>query len=70
MLNLAGISWKKSQKSNPKEDQELVEKKQEIIDWLEINSYEIQTGELAVFFEDECHLLWGDTCGYIWGKKE
>ena len=45
-------------------------KKQEIIDWLEINSYEIQTGELAVFFEDECHLLWGDTCGYIWGKKE
>ncbi len=19
-----------------------------------------------VFFEDECHLLWGDICGYVW----
>lgn len=30
---------------------------------------EIEKGKLAVFFEDECHLLWGNTCGYIWGKK-
>lgn len=21
-----------------------------------------------VLFEDECHLLWGDVCGYVWGK--
>lgn len=21
-----------------------------------------------VFFEDECHLLWADLCGYVWGK--
>lgn len=21
-----------------------------------------------VFFEDECHLLWGDLCGYVWAK--
>ena len=21
-----------------------------------------------VFFQDECHLLWGDLCGYVWGK--
>src|SRR4051794_1950723 len=19
--------------------------------------------------EDECHLLWGDTCGMVWGKR-
>lgn len=25
-------------------------------------------GELMVFFVDECHLLWGDICGYVWGK--
>lgn len=25
-------------------------------------------GELMVFFQDECHLLWGDLCGYVWGK--
>jgi hypothetical protein len=23
----------------------------------------------GVFFQDECHLLWGDICGYVWGKK-
>jgi len=22
----------------------------------------------VVFFQDECHLLWGDLCGYVWGK--
>lgn len=21
-----------------------------------------------MFFEDECHLLWGELCGYVWGK--
>lgn len=21
-----------------------------------------------MFFVDECHLLWGDVCGYVWGK--
>jgi len=20
-------------------------------------------------FEDECHLLWGDCCGFVWGKR-
>jgi len=24
----------------------------------------------VVFFQDECHLLWGDVCGYIWGKTD
>ena len=19
---------------------------------------------------DECHLVWGDTCGYVWGKTQ
>ena len=23
---------------------------------------------MVVFIQDECHLLWGDICGYIWGK--
>jgi len=22
-----------------------------------------------VWFQDECHLLWGDVCGYVWGKS-
>nr|WP_080570094.1 transposase [Anaplasma marginale] len=23
---------------------------------------------MSVFLVDECHLLWGDICGYVWGK--
>jgi transposase len=29
---------------------------------------EVISGQLVVFFQDECHLLWGDLCGYVWGK--
>jgi hypothetical protein len=29
---------------------------------------EIESEQLVVFFEDECHLLWGYLYGYIWGK--
>jgi len=28
------------------------------------------SGQLVVFFVDECHLLWGDLCGYVWGKTD
>ncbi|MBW4490983.1 MAG: transposase [Trichocoleus desertorum ATA4-8-CV12] len=31
---------------------------------------EILCGALVVFFADECHLLWGDLCGYVWGKTD
>lgn len=34
------------------------------------NQAEIEVGQLIVFFVDECHLLWGDVCGYVWGKTE
>lgn len=26
-------------------------------------------GEVIVFAEDECHLIWGDTIGFVWGKR-
>jgi transposase len=31
---------------------------------------EIETGQLRVFFIDECHLMWGDAIGYVWGKTD
>jgi len=34
-----------------------------------VHRREIVSGELVVFFQDECHLLWGDICGYVWGKS-
>jgi transposase len=36
--------------------------------WLDQHRQEIMTGQLQAFFEDECHLVWGDLCGYVWGK--
>jgi hypothetical protein len=37
---------------------------------LETHRDEIHSGSLVVLFEDECHLLWGDVCGYVWGKTD
>lgn len=37
---------------------------------MEVHRHEISSGELVVFFVDECHLLWGDLCGYVWGKTD
>jgi len=68
LFEQAGISWKKTQKDNPKADPLLVEKKQDITQWLALHRPEIVSGQLVVFFQDECHLLWGDLCGYVWGK--
>jgi hypothetical protein len=37
---------------------------------LEENREEIEAGRLVVYMIDECHLLWGDVCGYVWGKTK
>lgn len=31
---------------------------------------EIESGLLRVLLLDECHLLWGDAIGYVWGKTD
>ncbi len=36
--------------------------------WLEAHRASIEAGELVVLFVDECHLLWGDVTGYVWGQ--
>ena len=68
-FHVAGISWKKTQKVNPKKDPERVEqRKKEIEQIIEDNREDIEAGKLIVYMIDECHLLWGDTLGYVWGK--
>jgi hypothetical protein len=37
---------------------------------LEAHQGEIHSGSLVVLFEDECHLLWGEVCGYVCGKTD
>lgn len=31
---------------------------------------EIETGKLRVLLLDECHLLWGDSRFYVWGRTD
>ena len=67
----AQISWKKTQKKNPGKNEELVSsKKKEIEKKLEKWQPEIEAGNLSVFMIDECHLLWGDLLGYVWGRTD
>lgn len=69
LLEAAGISWKKTEKINPKKDEERVTiRREEIKQVLQERSEEIESGDLVVFLEDECHLRWGDVCGYVWGR--
>ena len=71
LLDEAKISWKKTQKKHPKNNQEVVEtKKIEIERILAENREKIEAGKLVVYMIDECHLLWGDVCGYVWGKTK
>src|SRR4028118_412685 len=61
LFKRAKISWKKTQKTNPKFNKELVKKKRkEINNVLFKNKAGIESGEIIVLFLDECHLLHGD----------
>ena len=69
LLEQGRISWKRSQKVNPKFDEDKVKKKrEEINEFLAKHKTEIESGQMAIFFLDECHLLNGDICGYVWGQ--
>ena len=46
------------------------EKKKDIEDKLKKWQPEIDAGNLTVFMIDECHLLWGDRLGYVWGRTD
>jgi transposase len=71
LFDAAGISWKKTTSLNPKADEEAVAaKKKEIETLLATNREEIETGKLRVLLLDECHLMWGDLSGYVWGKTD
>jgi putative transposase len=67
-MNL-GISWKNT-KENPKIDPLMVAETQKSIRTkLNRRIQEIHEGKVVVLMIDECHLHWGDVCGYIGGQK-
>lgn len=70
LLHEARWSYHKTQKSNPKRDEEQVqERREQIKKKLAQHWQAIESGELIVLMQDECHLLWGDVCGYAWGPR-
>lgn len=70
LFNSAVISGEKSQKKHPKRDEEVVQKKhQEISEIFEEHQEAIESRKLVVYLMDECHRLWGDVCGYLWGRR-
>ena len=71
LFQAAGISWKKTTAVNPKADPaEVAAKRAEIKALLERHRTDIEAGNIIVLFVDECHLLWGDVTGYVWGKTD
>ena len=70
LLAAAQITRKKAQRTNPKRDEAVVEaKKKAINQQLDQQDEAIQAGRLIVLYLDECHLLWDDARGYVWGKS-
>lgn len=56
----------KDAKEQPEEKPRISRKKLEILQQLPQWLPEIAAGRISMFFLDECHLLWGDVCGYVW----
>lgn len=71
LFQAADISWKKVQKVQPKKDpDQIAAKRTEIATKLKGWAAEMLAGRRVCFFADECHLVWGDICGYAWGPTD
>ena len=68
LLETAGMSYHKSEKPNPQRDEKQVKARRAEIKKVAQHSEEIKSGKMVVLLEDECHLLWGDCLGYVWGS--
>jgi putative transposase len=70
LLKEGRLSWHKTQAINPKRNEaQVLQKREEIKKELAERQAEIVSGELIVFAEDECHLVEGDSIGYVWGRR-
>ncbi|MEB3830096.1 winged helix-turn-helix domain-containing protein [Phormidium sp. CCY1219] len=71
ILKSARITWQKANQKHPRQDPEQVRaRNQEIADLLEELKPQIESGELAVYSVNECHLLGDDGVGYLWADKK
>ena len=60
----------KDTKKNPRQNEEQIKKDLTSLRIkLAKRRKQIESGELVVMVEDECHFCWGDALGYVWGEK-
>jgi hypothetical protein len=52
-----------------KNDTVIAERRAELTAYVTAYQEGIACGERIILFVDECFLLWGDACGYVWGKR-
>jgi transposase len=70
LLKEGRLSWHQTQAANPNRDEaQVLRKREEIKEQLAERQADIVSGEVIVFVEDECHLVWGDAIGYVWGRQ-
>lgn len=71
ILRESQLSWQKGKRENPRKNPEKVEEKnQEIDEMLKELKGDIESGKLAVYALDECHLQGDDICNYLWGERK
>jgi len=70
LFHEARISWKKLQDRHPKADPEAVAAtRTALCTKVTAEQTAIVHKHTVWLFLDECHLLWGDACGYAWGPR-
>ncbi len=67
LFTQAGLNWNSTQKRNPKHNAEEVAAQKKLpFQCLQQHQEDVEQGLVRVLMLDECHLLWGDLCGYVW----
>ena len=70
ILKNSQLTWQKANKQNSRKNPEAIKKRtQEIVEILEELKPEIESGILAVYALDECHVQGDDVCSYLWGDS-
>jgi hypothetical protein len=70
LLDTARMTWKKSQDEHPKADPDNVsETRTTIKKKVAVEAPALVLKRSVMLMVDECHLLWGDARGYVWGPR-
>lgn len=65
------LTWQKVNRENPRKNPKKVKEiNEKIAKILKVFQIDIESGNLAVYALDECHLQGDDICSYLWGERQ